>query len=131
MDKVTVKDILNRKQKERRKITALTAYDFPFARLVDEAGIDIVLVGDSVGMVCLGYESTLPVTMRQMLHHVKAVSRAVKWLKHNWTGKTLNHRGRSCGVRNLHLRLFQAFQKGDEVREVLQRQRGLQSCGHD
>lgn len=78
MNKITVKEIIERKQKESRKITALTAYDFPFAKLVDEAGIDIVLVGDSVGMVCLGYDTTLPVTMRDMLHHVKAVSRAVK-----------------------------------------------------
>ena len=78
MNKITVKDILNRKQKEHRKIAVLTAYDFPFANLVDQAGIDIVLVGDSVGMVCLGYESTVPVSMREMLHHTKAVSRAVK-----------------------------------------------------
>ncbi|MBI3999414.1 MAG: 3-methyl-2-oxobutanoate hydroxymethyltransferase [Candidatus Omnitrophica bacterium] len=78
MHKITVRDILRRKQKERRKITVLTAYDFPFAKLVDEAGIDVVLVGDSVGMVCLGYESTLPVTMLDMIHHVKAVKRAVK-----------------------------------------------------
>ena len=77
-DRVTVKDILNRKQKEPKKIVVLTAYDFPFAKLVDESGVDIVLVGDSVGMVCLGYDSTLPVTMREMLHHVKAVNRAVR-----------------------------------------------------
>lgn len=78
MNKMTVKEIINRKRKRGRKVTALTAYDFPFAKLVDEAGIDIVLVGDSVGMVCLGYETTLPVTMADMLHHTKAVSRAVK-----------------------------------------------------
>ena len=75
---MTVKDIFNRKQKERKRISVLTAYDYPFAKLVDEAGVDIVLVGDSLGMVCLGYSSTVPVTMREMLHHVKAVSRAVK-----------------------------------------------------
>ena len=56
----------------------LSTYDFPFAKLADESGADIVLIGDSVGMVCLGYESTLPVTMEDMLYHVKAVSRAVK-----------------------------------------------------
>lgn len=78
MSKITIEDIINRKQKERRKITALTAYDFPFARLVDQAGIDIVLVGDSVGMVCLGYESTVSVVMADMIHHAKAASRAVK-----------------------------------------------------
>ena len=78
MSKITIQDILRRKQKEHRNIAVLTAYDFPFAKLVDEAGIDIVLVGDSLGMVCLGYDSTLPVTMEDMLHHVKPVSRAVK-----------------------------------------------------
>ena len=71
-----VKKIVRKKRK--RKITALTAYDFPFAKLVDEAGIDIVLVGDSLGMVCLGYETTLPVSMEDMIHHLKAVRRAVK-----------------------------------------------------
>lgn len=74
--KLTVKSIREKKGKE--KITALTAYDFPFARILDESGIDIVLVGDSLGMVLLGYESTTRVTMREMIHHTKAVSRAVK-----------------------------------------------------
>jgi len=76
MNKIGVKNILARKGKQ--KITVLTAYDFPTAKLVDETGMDIVLVGDSVGMVCLGYESTLPVTMDDMLHHTRAVKRAVK-----------------------------------------------------
>ena len=57
-------------------IACVTAYDFPTARLADEAGVDIVLVGDSVGPVLLGYESTLPVTMDDMLHHTRAVTRA-------------------------------------------------------
>jgi len=61
-----------------KKITALTAYDCPTARMLDESGVDIVLVGDSVGNVLLGYENTIPVTMDEMLHHTKAVSRAVK-----------------------------------------------------
>ncbi len=74
--KITTKDILSYKPK--KKITVLSTYDFPFAKLADESGADIILVGDSVGMVCLGYDSTLPVTMRDMLHHVKAVARAVK-----------------------------------------------------
>jgi 3-methyl-2-oxobutanoate hydroxymethyltransferase len=58
------------------KIVVVTAYDYPTARLVDEAGAEILLVGDSLGMVVLGYESTLPVTMSDMLHHVRAVMRA-------------------------------------------------------
>ncbi len=57
------------------KITSLTAYDAPTARLLNEAGVDVILVGDSVGMVKLGYENTLPVTLDEMLHHVKAVKR--------------------------------------------------------
>jgi len=57
-------------------IVVVTAYDFPTARYADEAGVEILLVGDSLGTVVLGYESTLPVTMDDMLHHVKAVTRA-------------------------------------------------------
>jgi 3-methyl-2-oxobutanoate hydroxymethyltransferase len=76
--KMTVQDVINRKQVDRQKITALTAYDFPTARLVDQAGIDIALVGDSLGMVCLGYESTVSVTMEEMIHHTKAARRGVK-----------------------------------------------------
>jgi len=75
--RLTAKTIYDKK-KNKEKIVALTAYDFPFARILDEAGIDIVLVGDSLGMVLLGYESTLPVTMREMLHHTRAASKAVK-----------------------------------------------------
>ncbi len=59
------------------KITMLTAYDVNFARMIEAAGIDMVLVGDSLGMVILGYESTVPVTMEEMLHHCKAVRRGV------------------------------------------------------
>lgn len=62
---------------EGRPVTMLTAYDYPMARMVDEAGIDMILVGDSLGNVVLGYDSTLPVTMEDMLHHVKAVCRGV------------------------------------------------------
>jgi len=60
------------------KISMLTAYDYSTAAIMDEAGMDIILIGDSLGMVVLGYDSTLPVTMEDMIHHTKAVSRAVK-----------------------------------------------------
>jgi 3-methyl-2-oxobutanoate hydroxymethyltransferase len=79
--KVTVPDILSRKSSGSQanpKITCLTAYDYPTARLLDEAGVDILLVGDSLAMVVLGYENTLPVTMDDMLHHVRAVRRGVR-----------------------------------------------------
>jgi 3-methyl-2-oxobutanoate hydroxymethyltransferase len=59
-----------------RPIVMVTAYDYPFARIVDAAGVDVILVGDSLGMVVLGFESTLPVTLRHILHHVQAVMRA-------------------------------------------------------
>ncbi|WP_066634355.1 3-methyl-2-oxobutanoate hydroxymethyltransferase [Desulfolucanica intricata] len=62
----------------KKPITMLTAYDYPVAKMLDACGIDAVLVGDSVGNVVLGYDSTVPVTMDEMVHHVKAVSRAVK-----------------------------------------------------
>lgn len=64
--------------KGKEKIVCLTAYDYAMARLVDEAGIHLILVGDSLGMTMLGYENTLPVTMDQMIHHAAAVSRGVR-----------------------------------------------------
>ena len=65
-----------RAMKRREKVVALTAYDFPTAQLADQAAVHLILVGDSVGMVMLGYPNTLPVTVREMLHHTKAVVRA-------------------------------------------------------
>ncbi len=75
--KITASTLLEKKQRQDI-ITCLTAYDYASARLVDEAGIDMVLVGDSLAMVMLGYENTLPVTMQEMLHHTRAVRRGVK-----------------------------------------------------
>lgn len=77
MPKVTIQDFL-KKKREGRKIAMITAYDFPFARIADEAGIDGIIVGDSVAMVVQGLENTLPVTMDEMIYHAKLVSRAVK-----------------------------------------------------
>ena len=74
--KITVPS-LRAKKAAGEKIVCLTAYDFPTARILDEAGIDLILVGDSLGMVVLGYENTVPVTMEEMLHHTRAVTRAV------------------------------------------------------
>ncbi len=81
--KITVPDLLQRKSSAAnpfshsrlQKITCLTAYDYPTARLLDEAGVDVLLVGDSLGMVVLGYDSTLPVSIEEMLHHTRAVRR--------------------------------------------------------
>ncbi|MGQ9468460.1 MAG: 3-methyl-2-oxobutanoate hydroxymethyltransferase [Nitrososphaerales archaeon] len=74
--KLRIEDILTMKGK--RKITMVTAYDYPTALLADKAGIDIILVGDTCSMVVLGYDSTLPITMDEMIYHCKAVKRGVK-----------------------------------------------------
>jgi 3-methyl-2-oxobutanoate hydroxymethyltransferase len=83
--KITVPDILSRKSsllsgshETKCKITCLTAYDYPTARLLDEVGVDMLLVGDSLGMVVLGYDSTLPVTLDEILHHTRAVRRGTR-----------------------------------------------------
>ncbi len=76
MKRITVPDIISRKGKE--KITSLTAYDYITARILDEGGVDIILVGDSASMVMQGNDSTIPITMDEMIYHTKLVSRAVK-----------------------------------------------------
>jgi 3-methyl-2-oxobutanoate hydroxymethyltransferase len=76
MDKVTVPIFRERKGKE--KLTMLTAYDYTFANVVDSAGIDSILVGDSLGNVMLGYPNTIPVTVDEMIHHTKAVTKGAK-----------------------------------------------------
>jgi len=75
--KVTIAE-LKEKKNRGEKITMLTAYDFYTAAMIDQAGVDTILVGDSLGMVVLGYDSTVPVTMEEMLHHCKAVRRGTK-----------------------------------------------------
>ncbi len=70
----TILDIAQMKQ-QGEKISVLTAYDYPFAKMMDNAGIDMILVGDSVGSVFSGYDNTLPVTMEEMIYHTKAVAR--------------------------------------------------------
>ncbi len=80
--KISVPELMQRKilaaDSPNKRITCLTAYDYPTAHLLDEAGVDIILVGDSVGMVMLGYDSTLPLTLDEALHHTKAVRRGVE-----------------------------------------------------
>jgi 3-methyl-2-oxobutanoate hydroxymethyltransferase len=75
--RISIQQIKEMKQKGE-KITMLTAYDYATARIIDEAGIPLILVGDSLGMVVLGYESTIPVTIEDMLHHTKAVVRGTR-----------------------------------------------------
>ena len=76
-ERVTVPDLLKWKS-EQRKISVLTAYDYPIARLLDEAGVDCILVGDSVGTAVQGWETTLKVTLEQMIYHTEMVARATR-----------------------------------------------------
>ncbi|MFX1366752.1 MAG: 3-methyl-2-oxobutanoate hydroxymethyltransferase [Promethearchaeota archaeon] len=76
LQKVTIRDILEKKKKGK-KIVTITSYDYSFAKIVDQSDIDLILVGDSLSMVMLGYQNTLSVTMDEMIHHTKAVSRGV------------------------------------------------------
>ncbi len=78
MERMVTTATLKKMKVNKEPITMLTAYDYPSAKLAEEAGIDIILVGDSLGMVVLGYDTTIPVTMADMLHHTKAVTRGAK-----------------------------------------------------
>ena len=75
--RVTIK-VLEQMKSEGEKISMLTAYDYTFAKIIDEAGIDIILVGDSASNVMAGHETTLPITLDQMIYHASSVIRAVK-----------------------------------------------------
>lgn len=77
INKITT-SVIQKMKTDGEKISMLTAYDYSTAAMMDEAGVDIILIGDSLGMAILGYDSTLPVTMEDMLHHTKPVSRAAK-----------------------------------------------------
>ena len=77
MDKITATKLVAMK-KAGEKIVMLTGYDYPMARILDEGGVDVVLVGDSLGMVKLGYENTLPVTMEDIIYHARAARRGIK-----------------------------------------------------
>ena len=75
---INLRGSLISEKKSRKKLAWLTAYDYPSARLLDEAGIDLILVGDSLGMVVLGHDDTIDVTLEEMIHHLKAVRRGTK-----------------------------------------------------
>ena len=77
MKKVTLRALRDKKQK-KEKIVALTAYDYTFARIIDQCNVDVILVGDSLSNVCCGYQTTLPITLDEMIYHSKAVRRGVK-----------------------------------------------------
>jgi 3-methyl-2-oxobutanoate hydroxymethyltransferase len=75
MKKITIRDFI-KKKRQKEKITMLTSYDYPITKIISNTQLDGILVGDSLGMVILGYNSTLPVSMREVIHHLRAVARA-------------------------------------------------------
>ena len=84
---VTIPMLIQAK-KDGRKLVMVTAYDYPFGLIADEAGVDLVLVGDSLGMVVLGLDSTVPVTIEMMIHHIQAVvgcNRVIRWQVENYS----------------------------------------------
>jgi 3-methyl-2-oxobutanoate hydroxymethyltransferase len=135
-EKITV-DAIRAMKGRGEKIAALTAYDFPMAKMLDESGIPLILVGDSLGMVVLGYPDTTHVTMAEMEHHVRAVARAKS---HALLGADLPYRScetEATAVKNAK-RLIAAgaeFVKAEGGREILPQVRaivsaGMPFCGH-
>ncbi len=130
---------LQQKKQAAEKITMLTAYDYPTARVLDEAGIDILLVGDSLGMVALGYENTLPVTMDEMLHHTKAVCRGRQralvvgdmpfWSFHLGISDTIRNAGRFIKEAGAEAVKLEWITEAAEITDALV-DAGIQVMGH-
>lgn len=130
---------LKEKKQNQQPIVMITAYDCPSAKLVDEAGADVILVGDSLGMVVLGYDSTIPVTLEDMLHHTKAVTRGAKralvvtdmpfLTYHGSIGQTLHHAGR---LMQEGLAKAVKMEGGREIAQTVQHcvQAGIPVMGH-
>ncbi len=135
---VTVHTIREMKEKGE-KIVMLTAYDYSTAKVVDEVGVPLILVGDSLGMVMLGYASTLPVTMEEMLHHTKAVVRGVKnamvvgdmpfMTYHLSTEQAMRNAGRFIQETGCHaVKLEGGVTVADKVKRIVEC--GIPVCGH-
>jgi 3-methyl-2-oxobutanoate hydroxymethyltransferase len=135
--KVTVRSLQAKKQ-AAEKIACLTAYDASFARVLDNAGVDVVLVGDSLGMVIQGHETTLPVTVSDMLYHSKAVSRGLDrsmlvvdmpYLSYTSVEQALENAGRFMKQANAQMVKLEG---GAEQTEVVSRltQHGIPVCAH-
>lgn len=130
---------LKEKKKRRQKITMVTAYDFPSARLAEEAGIDTILVGDSLGMAVLGYDTTLPVTMDDMVYHTRAVTRGavnsfvisdMPFLSyHQSIGETIANAGRLLQEANARaVKLEGGAEKSETIRALVET--GIPVLGH-
>ncbi|MTI69132.1 MAG: 3-methyl-2-oxobutanoate hydroxymethyltransferase [Firmicutes bacterium] len=138
MGKNTVTSIMKLK-KENKKITMLTAYDYSTAKLLDNAGVNCLLVGDSLGMVMLGYENTLQVTLDDILHHTKAVSRGAKnaliiadmpfLTYHLDTYETIKNAGKLIQSGNAHaVKLEGGKEVADKIEALVKAQ--IPVCGH-
>jgi 3-methyl-2-oxobutanoate hydroxymethyltransferase len=130
--RVTINDVKEMKQR-KEKIPMLTAYDYVTAKMVDEAGVPLILVGDSLGMVMLGYESTIPVTVEDMVHHTKAVVKGAKKALIIGDMPFMTYHGSVSGALNNAAKFIQAggaqavkLEGGDVVAEQVRR---LVDCG--